>query len=325
MTDNAAPTHDLKIAVVGCGVWGGNHIRTLASLGALGAVCDRNPEKANAMVAANGGVALSFDDMLADDRIDGVVLALPPHEHAEAALAVIEAGKHLLVEKPIALSVDDARRVVDAAEASGLTAMTGHVLRYHPAFEALADLAAGGQLGEIRYIHSHRLGLGRFHSENDALWDIAPHDLSLIMALTGERPSEVHGEGSAVLNHLSDFAHLHLRFPSGVKSHVFTSRLNPYRERRLTVIGDKAMAVFEDMEPWDKKLAVYHHEVWEDENGFQSKMVDPEYIAIDEGMPLTNELRHFLHCIETGETPRTPVADGLAVIEILSQGTVRHD
>ncbi|TDH35151.1 Gfo/Idh/MocA family oxidoreductase [Pseudohoeflea suaedae] len=325
MTDRAALTPDLKIAVVGCGVWGGNHIRTLAGLGALGAVCDRNPDKANAMVEANGGVALSFEDMLADETIDGVVLALPPHEHAEAALAVIAAGKHLFVEKPIALSVEDARRVVDAAEASRLTAMTGHVLRYHPAFEALADLVAGGQLGEIRYIHSHRLGLGRFHSENDALWDIAPHDLSLIMALTGERPVEVHGEGSAVLNHLSDFAHLHLRFPSGVKSHVFTSRLNPYRERRLTVIGSKAMAVFEDMEPWDRKLAVYHHEVWEDENGFQSKMVDPEYIAIDEGMPLASELRHFLHCIETGETPRTPVADGLAVIEILSQGTVRHD
>lgn len=325
MTDTRAPADQPKIAVVGCGVWGGNHIRTLAGLGALGAVCDRNPEKADAMVAEFGGVALSFEDMLADGNIDGVVLALPPHEHAEAALQVIAAGKHVLVEKPIALSVEDARRVVEAADGSGLVAMTGHVLRYHPAFEALADLVAGGQLGAIRYIHSHRLGLGRFHSENDALWDIAPHDLSLIMALTGERPAEVHGEGSAVLNHLSDFAHLHLSFPSGVRSHVFTSRLNPYRERRLTVIGEKAMAVFEDMEPWDRKLALYHHEIWQDENGFQSKMVDPDYVEIDEGMPLTRELAHFLQCIATGETPRTPVADGLAVIEILSRGTVRHD
>ena len=296
-----------------------------ARLGALGAVCDRNPEKANAMVAEFGGRALAFADMLADETIDGVVLALPPHEHAEAALQVIAAGKHVLVEKPIALSVEDARRVVEAADASGLVAMTGHVLRYHPAFEALADLVAGGQLGAVKYIHSHRLGLGRFHSENDALWDIAPPDLSLIMALTGERPGEVHGEGSAVLNHLSDFAHLHLAFPSGVRSHVFTSRLNPYRERRLTVIGDKAMAVFEDMEPWERKLALYHHEVWQDENGFQSQMVDPDYVEIDEGMPLTRELEHFLHCIMAGETARTPVADGLAVIEILSRGTVTHD
>ena len=325
MTETAAPASEIKIAVVGCGVWGGNHIRTLAGLGALGAVCDRNPEKANEKVAEFGGKALAFEDMLADETIDGVVLALPPHEHAEAALQVIAAGKHVLVEKPIALSVADATRVVDAAEASGLVAMTGHVLRYHPAFEALTDLAAGGQLGEIKYVHSHRLGLGRFHSENDALWDIAPHDLSLIMALTAERPDAVHGEGSAVLNHLSDFAHLHLSFPSGVRGHVFTSRLNPYRERRLTVIGSRAMAVFEDMEPWEKKLALYHHEEWEDENGFQSKMVDPEFIAIDEGMPRTRELEHFLHCIATGETPRTPVADGMAVIEILSKGTVTHD
>jgi predicted dehydrogenase len=231
----------------------------------------------------------------------------------------------VLVEKPIALSVADARRVVEAAQKSGLVAMTGHVLRFHPAFEALEAMIASGELGAVRYIHSHRVGLGKFHAENDALWDIAPHDLSLILALTGEKPVSVRGVGSAMLNRLSDFAHLHLQFPNGVRSHVFASRLNPYRERRLTVIGSKAMAVFDDVAPWNQKLAIYRHKLWEDDNGWQSEMVDPEYVAIPDGMPLTRECAHFLDCIATGKKPRTPVSDGLAVIEILSEGTVRHD
>ncbi|WP_417412616.1 Gfo/Idh/MocA family protein [Hoeflea sp.] len=314
-----------SIAVVGCGYWGSNHARTFSELGALYAVSDRHQDRADALAHMHGVKAVAFDDVLSDPAIDGVVLALPPQYHADLAIAALEAGKHVLVEKPIALSVADARRVVEAAQKTELAAMTGHVLRFHPAFEALEAMIAAGDLGAVRYIHSHRVGLGKFHAENDALWDIAPHDLSLILAITGEKPISVRGVGSAMLNRLSDFAHLHLQFTSGVRSHVFASRLNPYRERRLTVIGSKAMAVFDDVAPWNQKLAIYHHKLWEDDNGWQSEMVDPEYVAIPDGMPLTRECAHFLECIATGARPRTPVADGLAVIEILSEGTVRHD
>jgi len=314
-----------KIAVIGCGYWGSNHARTFSELGALYAVSDRHQDRAGALANMHGVKAMEFEDVLADPAIDGVVLALPPQYHADHAIAALEAGKHVLVEKPIALSVADARRVVEAAEKTNLVAMTGHVLRFHPAFEALEAMIAAGDLGAVRYVHSHRVGLGKFHAENDALWDIAPHDLSLILALTGENPVNVHGVGSAMLNRLSDFAHLHLQFPSGIRSHVFTSRLNPYRERRLTVIGSKAMAVFDDVAPWNQKLAIYHHKLWEDDNGWQSEMVDPDYIDIPDGMPLTRECAHFLDCIRTGALSRTPVSDGLAVIEILSEGTVRHD
>ena len=314
-----------KIAVIGCGYWGSNHARTFSELGALYAVSDRHQDRAEALAGTHGVKALAFEDVLGDPAIDGVVLALPPQYHADQAIAALEAGKHVLVEKPIALSVADARRVVEAAGKTSLAAMTGHVLRFHPAFEALEALIQAGDLGAVRYIHSHRVGLGKFHAENDALWDIAPHDLSLILALTGEKPISVRGVGSAMLNRLSDFAHLHLQFSSGVRSHVFASRLNPYRERRLTIIGSKVMAVFDDVAPWHQKLAVYHHKLWEDENGWQSEMVDPTYIDIPDGMPLTRECAHFLECIATGARPRTPVADGLAVIEILSEGTVRHD
>ena len=254
-----------------------------------------------------------------------MVLALPPQVHAQFALQAIAAGKHVLVEKPIALNVDDAQQVVDAGIAAGVTVMTGHVLRFHPAFEALADMVADGALGTIRYIHSHRVGLGKFHAQNDALWDIAPHDLSLIIALTGEEPSDIRGEGSAVLNHLSDFAHLHLVFPGGIRSHVFAARLNPYRERRLTVIGDKAMAVFDDVAPWSEKLAVYDHKVWKSDAGLEFETADPRYVAVPDGLPLTREIEHFIDCIRTGAPARTPAEEGLAVIRILSAGTVAHD
>ncbi len=317
--------HSPRIAVIGCGYWGSNHARTFSELGALYAVSDRHQDRASAMAEMHGVKAMAVEDVLSDPAIDGIVLALPPQYHADLAIAALEAGKHVLVEKPIALSVADARRVVEAAEKAGLVAMTGHVLRFHPAFEALEAMIEAGDLGAVRYIHSHRVGLGKFHAENDALWDIAPHDLSLILAITGEKPTSVRGVGSAMLNRLSDFAHLHLQFTSGVRSHVFASRLNPYRERRLTVIGSKAMAVFDDVAPWEQKLAIYHHKLWEDDNGWQSEMVDPEYVAIADGMPLTQECAHFLECIRTGARPRTPVSDGLAVIEILSEGTVRHD
>ena len=181
--------------------------------------------------------------------------------------------------------------------------MVGHVLRFHPAFEKLKSLIDNDELGEVKYIHSHRLGLGKFHTENDALWDLAPHDLSMILAITGTAPVEVRGEGAALLDHLSDFAHLHMRFPNGLRSHLFTSRLNPYRERRLTVVGTKAMAVFDDVEPWERKLAVYRHAVWQDSGQWAFTANEPSYVPVGEGMPLTRELEHFLQCIETRAEP----------------------
>lgn len=313
-----------RIAVLGCGYWGSNHARTLAGLGALAGVADRHSERAASLAAETGSTALSVEGVLADDGIDGLVLALPPEAHAENALKAIAAGRHVLVEKPIALALADGEAIVAAAENAGVVAMTGHVLRFHPAFERLMRLISEDVLGNVQYIHSHRVGLGKFHPENDALWDIAPHDLSLILAITGEEPIRVSGEGTAVVDHLSDFAHLHLTFPSGLRSHVFTSRLNPYRERRLTVVGERAMAVFDDVAPWGEKLALYRHRVWKEDGRVAFETAEPEFVAVEEGLPLTRECAHFIDCIANGSQPRTPIADGLAVMRILAAGTVRH-
>ncbi|RUV60890.1 Gfo/Idh/MocA family oxidoreductase, partial [Mesorhizobium sp. M5C.F.Ca.IN.020.14.1.1] len=292
-----------RIAVLGCGYWGSNHIRTLKALGALHAVSDVNPARAEGFASEQDCLAIEPEALFVRSDVDAIVMALPPQFHADMAVRAVRGGKDVLVEKPIALTVADAERSVKAAADNGRVFMVGHVLRFHPAFETLKALIDSGELGEVRYIHSHRLGLGKFHTENDALWDLAPHDLSMILAITGTEPIEVRGEGAALLDNLSDFAHLHMRFPNGLRSHLFASRLNPYRERRLTVVGTKAMAVFDDVEPWERKLAVYRHAVWQDSGQWAFTTNEPSYVAVGEGMPLTRELEHFLQCIETRAEP----------------------
>ena len=314
-----------RIAVLGCGYWGSNHIRTLKALGALRAVADANAARAEGFASEQECLAITPDELFDRDDVDAIIMALPPQFHAEYAIRAARAGKDLLVEKPVALTVEDARAAVNAASDNNRIFMVGHVLRFHPAFEMLERLIADGDLGEIKYIHSHRLGLGKFHTENDALWDLAPHDLSMILAITGAAPMEVRGEGAALLDNLSDFAHLHMLFENGVRSHLFTSRLNPYRERRLTVVGAKAMAVFDDVETWEKKLAVYRHAVWQDSGRWAFTANEPSYVAIRQGMPLTRELEHFIHCIKTRDEPRTGGDEAISVLRIVTAGTVKHD
>lgn len=313
-----------RIAVLGCGYWGSNHIRTLKALGVLHAVSDANRARAEGFASEQDCLAIDPDALFAREDIDAIVMALPPQFHAEAAIKAVEHGKDVLVEKPIALTVADAERAVAAARTNDRIFMVGHVLRFHPAFEKLKQLIDGGELGEVKYIHSHRLGLGKFHTENDALWDLAPHDLSMILAITGAAPIEVRGEGAAILDHLSDFAHVHMRFANGLRSHLFASRLNPYRERRLTVVGTRAMAVFDDVEPWERKLAVYRHAVWQDSGHWAFTANDPTYVPVGEGMPLTRELEHFLHCIQTRTPPLTDGEEAITVLRILNAGSVNH-
>ncbi|MDN2566536.1 Gfo/Idh/MocA family oxidoreductase [Aquibium sp. A9E412] len=314
-----------RIAVLGCGYWGANHIRTLKALGALHAVSDANAARAEGFASEHDCLAIAPDTLFDHAEVDAIVLALPPQFHAEYAVRAVEAGKDVLVEKPIALTVASAEKAVAAAHAAGRVLMVGHVLRFHPAFERLKALIDAGELGAVGYIHSHRLGLGKFHTENDALWDLAPHDLSMILAITGTAPVSVRGEGAALLDNLSDFAHLHMRFPGGLRSHLFTSRLNPYRERRLTVVGEKAMAVFDDVEPWERKLAVYRHAVWQDSGQWAFTTNEPSYVPVEPGMPLTRELEHFIACVRERAQPRTTGEEAINVLKILTAGTILHD
>lgn len=289
-------------------------------MGVLHAVADHNPERAAEYAARFGCKAHDVDSMIADAQVDGVVVALPPEHHVEVALKALRARKHLLVEKPMALEIAGAEAIVAEAARAGVVAMTGHLLRFTPAFEALEELVASGRLGQVRYVYSTRIGLGKFFQNTDALWDIAPHDLSILLAITGEEPQEVRLEGAAMLSDAPDFAHLHMSFPSGCRSHTFISRLAPRRERKFTVIGDKAMAVVDDLESPDRKLAVYDHRIWSDDGGIRFESVDPEFLPLRDAMPLTTELGHFIDCAETGRSPKSSVAEGLAVLRVLAAG-----
>ena len=315
MTQSTSP----RLAVIGCGYWGANHVRTLGEMGVLHAVSDVHIERAEMLAQPYGAKGVMPDEVFADEAVDAVVLALPAHVHAEFALRAIADGKHVFVEKPLALSSADGAHVVEEAATAGKVLMTGHILCYHNAFVALRERIAAGDLGEIRYIQSHRLGFGKFHARFDALWDLAPHDLSMIMTLAGGEPERVRGIHRGVSIGTTDLAHVHLDFASGVGAHLHVSRHSPYRERRFTVIGSKGMAVWDDLADWPRKLAFYRHSIDPKGTNWDFSLSDPDYMPLEPNMALTDELQHFVDCIGTGATPQTDGRQGVAVLRVLEK------
>jgi predicted dehydrogenase len=308
-----------RIAHVGYGYWGRNLARNFAELGALAAVVDENPAAAEQGAAAHGVRPMSFGEVLTDPTIDAVSLASPAALHASQAMQALAAGKHVFVEKPLALDIADAEEVCLAARESGRTLMVGHLLQYHPVFAALRDMVQAGELGAIRYAYSNRLSLGKFRSEENVLWSFAPHDFSMLLSLFGEEPSSVTAQGNvSFLPGVADMASTQMHFPSGGSAHALVSWMHPFKEQRLVVIGEKASAVFEDSAPdWDRKLAIYRH-------GFDMSGPAPvpakaeaEYVAVPRSEPLRNECSHFVDCIDRGGAPLTGGEEGLRVLKLL--------
>ncbi len=308
----------MRVAVIGCGYWGKNLVRTFAELRSLAAVVDPDTEQAASLASQYSVASRSMGDVLSDPEIDAVVIAAPAKDHASVALDALRAGKHVFVEKPLALDVAEAQQVVAAAEERGLTLMVGHLLQYHPAFLALRRMVADGALGELRYLYSNRLNLGRIRREENILWSFAPHDLSMLLALVGESPDQVSAVGSTFLSdNVPDVTTTHMSFPSGPRAHVFVSWLHPFKEQRLVVVGADAMAVFDDTAPWDSKLVVFEHGVTWDGLTPVPVRADPTPIPLEQSEPLRLECEHFLHCVTTGETPRTDGHEGVRVLEVL--------
>lgn len=312
---------DPRIAQVGCGHWGKNLARNFAELGVLAAVADDHADTAARIAAQHGVAARSFEAILADDAIDGVSLATPAITHADMALRAIAAGKHVFVEKPLALDPAEGMRVVEAAETAGRVLMIGHLLQYHPIFLELKRLVEAGTFGRLRYVYSNRLSLGKFRQEENVLWSFAPHDLSMILGLLGEEPDQVTAEGAAILSDsIADWSICNMRFPSGARAHVQTSWLHPFKEQRLVVVGDDAMAVFEDSAPdWSRRLAIYRHGIDRSGSGPVPVKAEPEYIAVAQDEPLQAECRHFVECVRTGARPRTDGREGLRVLNVLAR------
>jgi UDP-2-acetamido-3-amino-2,3-dideoxy-glucuronate N-acetyltransferase len=315
-------TPPVRIAAIGCGYWGKNLVRNFAELDALAAICDPNRSAAHALADRYDARLADFDTVLRDDGIAGVAIAAPAALHAELARNAIEAGKHVFVEKPLALTVAEAERLCELAERRDRRLMVGHLLQYHPAFIKLRELVREGALGRLEYISSTRLNLGKVRREEDILWSFAPHDLSMILSLVGEEPSEVTAQGGYYLHKtIADVTTTLLAFPGGEQAHVFVSWLHPFKEQKLVVIGDRAMAVFDDGQPWSRKLLLYPHRIEWREAMPVPQRAEAKPVALDEGEPLNLECRHFLDCISTGSKPRTDGREGLRVLRVLAQAS----
>lgn len=307
------------IAHVGHGYWGRNLARNFHELGHLAAVVDADPAVAAAAAAGYGVRALSFEAALADPGIDAVSLASPAGLHFAQAKAALEAGKHVYVEKPLSLDLGEAEALCALAAMRGRVLMVGHLLQYHPVYVRLRAMVEAGEFGRLLHVYSNRLSLGKFRTEENVLWSFAPHDISMILGLVGEEPAAVSAQGTAAFTPgVADLVTAQMRFPGGARAHVLASWMHPFKEQRLVVIGETAMAVFEDSQPvWEDKLLLYRHEI--DTSGRVPNPVkaEAERVIVEKAEPLKEECRHFVRCVETGATPRTDGREGLAVLRVL--------
>ena len=306
-------------AVVGCGHWGRNHVRNFAELGALHTTCDSNPETLSELAATypEANRQATFEAVLSNAQIEGIVIAAPVALHYSMAKQALEAGKDVLVEKPLALEVSQGKELVDLAEQKDRILMVGHLLEYHPAVTKLKELIDSGELGKINYIYSSRLNLGRFRTEENILWSFAPHDIGIILLLLEEMPSVVSAHGGNYLNRdIADITVTNMSFPSGAKAHIFVSWLHPYKEQKLIVVADKRMVVLDDVSP-DNKLLLYEHQVGWGERVPVPSLRDARPIEFTMAEPLRIECQHFLDCMMSRRQPKTDGRSGLRVLEVL--------
>jgi UDP-2-acetamido-3-amino-2,3-dideoxy-glucuronate N-acetyltransferase len=259
------------------------------------------------------------EQVLADSEVAGVAIATPAETHGELVRRALLAGKDVLVEKPLCLSVEEGRQLVALASEKCRVLMVGHLLWYHPAVLKLRELVADGELGRLRYIYSSRLNLGKIRREENILWSFAPHDISVTLALVGEMPNVIQAQGGNYLHaQIADVTVSLLSFPSGVKAHIFVSWLHPYKEQKLVVVGDHKMAVFDDVEEHNK-LVLYSHTIhWKNHLPITNK-AEGQPVPVDLVEPLRAECLHFLECIETRQAPRTDGQEGLRVLTVLQR------
>lgn len=306
-----------RVAVIGCGAWGKNLARNFAELGALSAICDIDTENGEAVARSHGVRFLTQEQLLCDSEVEAIVIASLAPFHAEQAALALKARKHVYIEKPMALSVADAKQLCDLAARENRILMVGHLLHYHPAFMALK--AHLPELGPLKHIYANRLALGRFRRQESVLWDLASHDISLILALAQSKPHVINAVGQAYLTpHKPASAFLNLEFPGGLTAHVHTSWISPFKEQKLVVVGEEGIAVFDDRKPWEEKLVI-SRKCFEQRGGqiHANDGFESYAIPLPQSEPLKHECAHFLTCIENGETPITSGHEGLAVTEVL--------
>ena len=313
-----------NIGLVGLGYWGPNLARNFGELADLRWLCDLDPELREHFAERYPYARMTgdFDELLSDPELEAVVIATPAPTHYELAKRALEAGKHVLVEKPPALNAADAEDLLATAEATGLVLMPGHLLLYHPAVRAVKELIDAGELGEVFCVYSNRQNLGKIRTDENALWSLGVHDLSVILHLLEEEPTEAWAHGNAFLTPgVEDVVFCYLRFPSGKIAHMHLSWLDPHKMRKLTVVGNEKMVVFDDME-FERKVTIYEKGPWQPTHTYgewqtRTGAISSPKIPSDE--PLRLECRHFLDLVAGEGDPLRAAQDGLAVVRVLEQ------
>ncbi len=312
------------VGIAGLGPWGSNLARNFNELARLAWACDADEAKL-ASAAARYPAArptTRFEDLLEDESVDAVVVATPVPTHAELARKALAAGKHVFVEKPMALAAEDAEELVAIAEERGLVLMPGHLLLYHPGVAKLKELVDSGELGEILYVYGNRVNLGTIRRDENALWSLGVHDLSVILHLLEEEPTELSAHGESFLKpEVEDVVFCYLRFPSGKTAHMHLSWLDPHKMRRMTVVGKDKMAVFDDME-LDRKVTVYDSAAEPSLRTFgewSTRIGDIYSPRVPNAEPLRLECEHFLSLLRGEGDPLAAARAGLAVVRTLEQ------
>jgi predicted dehydrogenase len=317
-----------NVALVGCGYWGPNLARNLASLPdcRLAVVCDRDPARLASVAGAYPGMAATtdFNDVLSDSSIDAVFIATPVRTHFTLALRALEAGKHVFLEKPMAASVAECEALLEASLRRSLTLMVGHTFIYSSPVRKMKELIDTGAIGDVLHISSRRLNLGLFRPDINVVWDLAPHDISIVLYLLGREPSSVNCQGRAhIRTGIEDVAGLSLRFPDGNMATIQVSWIDPRKVREFTIVGSRKMIVYDDLEPLEK-VKIYDKSVEapaptgsfaDFQYSYHYGDVISPYLKLVE--PLRAECQHFLDCIGSGKAPETGGEDGLRVTRVL--------
>jgi predicted dehydrogenase len=305
-----------QVAVIGCGYWGKNLVRNFSQIGSLALVCDATPggQQTAREIAPDAVVVGDVQPVLESD-VQGVIIATPAETHFDLTARALEAGKDVMVEKPLALTYEQGARVVRLAEERGRVLMVGHVLEYHPAVVRLHELVQAGELGKVQYIYSNRLSLGKVRREENILWSFAPHDVAVILRLMGGMPLQVAATGgSYVQPNIADVTVTNLLFDNGVRAHIHVSWLHPFKEQRLVVIGSRKMASFDDVA---KKLVLYDQRVDIKEGQPVPVKGAGEEVPFAADEPLRLECQAFLEAMAARRPPKTDGESGLRVLKVL--------
>jgi predicted dehydrogenase len=302
-----------RLAQVGLGQWGKNLARNFDQLAELAWLCDVDDERRATAAQAypSAQVTSRFEDVLEDESVEAVVVATPVPTHYDLARRALDAGKHVFVEKPPAMRGAEIEELCELAEERGRVLMPGHLLLYHPGVQKLKEIVDSGELGDVLYVYGNRQNLGTFRTNENALWSLGVHDLSVLLYLIEEEPSEVQAHGNAFLSRgVEDVVFCYLRFPSGKMAHMHLSWLDPHKIRRITVVGNERMAVFDDMER-ERKITVYDN--WRTRTG------DVYSPTVDGTEPLRRECEHFLQLVAGEGAPHKAARDAIPVVRALDQ------